>query len=308
MKNNPFYAYIMACIFLISTVSNAQPTTWTTTGIGGGGALYSPSINPANPNEMYIGCDMTELFHTTNQGTTWAEKPFQQIQGGLYSEVQFTNDPSVRYCISHAAQNSVDKIRPFKSTNGGTTWNLLNSNAVTGSYVVQLFADYNNPNRVVLTDYYQLFLSLDGGTTFTTIYQTAASTIGNHVAGVCFDGNNLYICCENGIYQSTNNGTTWTWMTTDGIAAGEKILSFTWAKTGSALKFVCLTASRAWAGIRRGSTYWGSMRGIFTMSNADGHWITRTDGINSAAGDFVTWLSMPKMIRQRSMRRVAMPI
>jgi hypothetical protein len=292
MKNIHIYTYILACMLLILTNSNAQPTTWTATGIGGGGALYSPSINPANPNEIYMGCDMTELFHTTNQGATWTEKPFQQIQGGLYSDMQYTQDPMIRYCINHAAKDNVDKIRPFKSDDGGVTWYPLISNAVTSSYVVQLFADYNSPSRVVLADYYQLFFSLDGGATFTTIYQTAASTIGNHIAGVCFDGNSIYICCENGIYYSSNNGATWSWMTTDGIPTGEKILSFTWAKTGSALKFVCLTATRVWAGIRRGSTYWGSMLGVFTMSNADGHWIKRTTGISAAAGDFVAWLGM----------------
>jgi hypothetical protein len=291
MKNHFYYALLGTFILSFLNTTNAQPTTWTTTGIGGGGALYSPSINPANPNEIYMGCDMTELFQTTNQGATWTEKPFQQIQGGLYSEMQFTRDPTIRYCINHAAKDNVDKIRPFKSDDGGATWYPLISNAVTSSYVVQLFADYNSPSRVVLTDYYQIFFSLDGGATFTTIYQTAASTIGNHVAGVCFDGNNVYICCENGIYASLDNGATWNWMTTDGIPAGEKILSFTWAKTGTALKFVCLTATRVWAGIRRGSTYWGSMLGIFTMSNADTHWTKRTGGI-APSGDYVAWLGM----------------
>jgi hypothetical protein len=291
MKNNHIYTYTVACILLILTTSNAQPTTWTTTGIGGGGALYSPSINPDNPNEIYMGCDMTELFHTTNQGATWTEKPFQQIQGGLYSEVQFTRDPTIRYCINHAAKDNVDKIRPFKSDDGGTTWYPLISDANTGSYVVQLFADYNSPSRIILVDYHRIFFSHNGGGDFTTIY-TGVETVGNHVAGVCFDGNSIYICCENGIFYSNNNGTTWQWMVTSGIAAGEKILSFTWAKTGTALKFVCLTASRVWAGIRRGSTYWGSMRGIFSMTNADGHWIARTGGISSAAGDFVAWLGM----------------
>ena len=291
MKNHFFYILLGTFILSFLSTTNAQPSTWTTTGIGGGGALYSPSINPANPNEIYMGCDMTELFHTTNQGATWTEKPFQQIQGGLYSEMQFTRDPTIRYCINHAAKDNVDKIRPFKSDDGGETWYPLISLANTGSYVVQLFADYNSPSRVVLTDYNRLFFSVNGGGTFTTIYQTALSTSGNHVAGVCFDGNSIYICCEDGIYYSSDNGATWSWMTTDGIAAGEKILSFTWAKTGSSLKFVCLTASRVWAGIRRGSTYWGSTRGVFTMSNADGHWKSQTGGIDLAR-DFVAWLSM----------------
>ena len=283
---HPLSIFFVFALFLVQ----AQPISWQTTGIGGGGALYSPSINPADANEIYMGCDMTSLFHTTNQGATWTEKPFQQIQGGLYSEVQFTRDANIRYCINHAAKDNIDRTRPFKTDDNGATWYPLIAPISESGGVVRLFADYNSPSRIIVADYYQIFFSTNGGGDFTRIFQTANSTIGNHIAGVCFDGTNIYICCENGIYASYDNGITWAWMTTTGLATGEKILSFTWAKTGSALKFVCLTANRVWAGIRPGSTYWESMRGVFTMSNADGTWTRRTTGINPY--DFVVWLGM----------------
>ena len=290
MKNKQKHPLSILCFFALALL-HAQPTTWQTTGIGGGGALFSPSINPANPQEMYIGCDMTELFHTTNQGATWSEKNFQTIQGGQYSQVQFTRDPNIRYCVNHAAKDNVDRIRPFKTDDNGATWYPLIAPMTAGTPIVQLFADYNSPSRIVLVDYCKILFSTDGGGTFRTVYQTAATTIGNHVAGVAFDGANIYVCCEDGIYQSTDNGATWAWMPTTGIAAGEKILSFAWAKTGSALKFTCMTATRVWAGIILGSTYWGNMHGIFTMSNANGQWTPQSTGINMA-GDYVAWLGM----------------
>lgn len=270
----------------------AQPNTWQTRGIGGGGALFSPAINPANPNEIYMGCNMTELFHTTNQGATWQEMPFQQIQGGLFSEVQFTQDPNIRYCVNHAAKDNVDRLRPFKTDDNGATWYPLIAPINEGAGVLRLFADYNSPSRIVLADYNQIFFSTNGGGSFTKIYETANATIGNHIAGVCFDQQNIYICGENGIFYSNNNGNTWTSLATQGLATDEKILSFTWARTGDSLKFVCLTANRVWSGIRPGSTFWESMRGIFTMMNANGSWQRHTTGINSANGDYVVWLGM----------------
>ncbi|MBC7863622.1 MAG: hypothetical protein IAF38_11640, partial [Bacteroidia bacterium] len=48
---------LLVCISLFS-----QPTSWSPKGIGGGGALFSPSINPGNNNEFFISCDMSELF------------------------------------------------------------------------------------------------------------------------------------------------------------------------------------------------------------------------------------------------------
>ena len=116
------------CLLIISLVSGlpsrAQiPGAWYTSGIGGGGALFSPSINPVNPDEVYMSCDMGEVFHSTDQGFTWHDVPFQQLQGGDDACVEFqTNDPLVRYCVDYSSVQGTDYIRPMKSTDGGATW------------------------------------------------------------------------------------------------------------------------------------------------------------------------------------------
>ena len=46
-------------IFLCSNVSG-QPSEWIPRGIGGGGALFSPSISPHNSDEVFIACDMID--------------------------------------------------------------------------------------------------------------------------------------------------------------------------------------------------------------------------------------------------------
>ncbi len=279
-------------LFLSCVVLFAQPNSFQSTGIGGGGALYSPSFNPANPNEIFMGCDMTELFHTSDQGESWGERPFSEIQGGVWSEMQYTNDPNIRYCVSHAAVNNVDKIRPMKSTDGGATWTPISPNVLLEQgNINSIYADYDNPNRLVLNDYSRIFYSSDGGATFTLLYTTGSSGI--HVAGVFFDGSNIYICREDGIFYSTDNGATFSMLPVTGfLTAGEKIKSFAAAKTGTAIKFECLTAVRVWAGVRRGSTYWADMKGIYTMNNVSGTWQPHLAGINSY--DYVNWLGMAR--------------
>ena len=37
----------------------AQPKQFESRGVGGGGALFSPVINPDNHNEYFIACDMS---------------------------------------------------------------------------------------------------------------------------------------------------------------------------------------------------------------------------------------------------------
>jgi hypothetical protein len=280
--------FLLLCL---QTPLVAQPATFQSVGIGGGGALYSPSFNPANPNEIFIGCDMTELYQTQNQGETWAERPFYQIQGGVWSEMQFTTDPNIRYCVSHAAVNYVDHVRPMKSMDGGIHWTeMTTSPALYYNGIHSIYADYDNPNRLIINDVNKIFLSSDGGTTFTLLYTFAGS--GGHVAGAFFDGMNIYICREDGIFYSTDNGLNFNLLATTGLPAGEKIKSFAAAKTGTALKFECLTAIRTWAGVLRGSTYWGDMQGIYTMSNANGTWAPHLSGINT--GDYVNWLGMAR--------------
>ena len=65
------FVYTQSSNFLI-----AQDVLWESRGIGGGGALFSPSVNPLNDNEMYITCDMTGMYHTTNSGVNWETLPF----------------------------------------------------------------------------------------------------------------------------------------------------------------------------------------------------------------------------------------
>jgi len=66
---------------------------WQIRGVGGGGALFSPSINPQKPSEMYIASDMGQIFHSTNDGQLWDTVDFRKTHGGHSSQVQFTSNP-----------------------------------------------------------------------------------------------------------------------------------------------------------------------------------------------------------------------
>ena len=278
MKNKILFALISTLCFPIF----GQPTSFESRGIGGGGALFSPSINPANPNEMYVSCDMSQTFHTTDRGLHWNEIPFTQIQGGHDGYVSFTKDPLIRYTLHYQSTNGSDFIKPMKSTDQGKTWKVLASDPFSsnpGGYVLRLFADYNNPGHIVLADYGTIQYSSDGGGSFTKIHTNISSGSGNHIAGVFFEGNNIYIGTNDGIIYSTNGGTNFNTMTVSGLSAGEYLLSFAGGKKGSSVKFVCLTTTSVWAGYQYGSNYHSAVKGVYTMDNASGTWTSKTSGI-----------------------------
>jgi photosystem II stability/assembly factor-like uncharacterized protein len=279
---------ITIVLFVFSSiVLFAQPTSFTSKGIGGGGALFSLSINPVNNNEYYVSCDMGELFHTTDFGVTYTQVNFQELIGGHNSKVCFTSTPGLLYSISYAN----DIVIPMKSTDNGTTWSALAGNPDNTEEAFSIDVDYNNSNRVILAYYGSIFFSNNGGTTFTNIHNASTGS-GNVVGGVFFDGSNIYIGTNDGVLVSTNAGTTWTTATINGLAATERIWSFAAAKTGATTRFYCITADVAdlYVGLV-GSDYANFMKGVYTVDYGSGNWSSKMAGI-TVGTDFPMYVKM----------------
>ena len=270
------------------------PSEWFSRGIGGGGALYSPSINPLNHNEIYMGCDMSGLFHSTDLGYSWEVVNFLKIQGGHDACVQYTTDPLVRYCVDYSTIQGSDYIRPMKSTDGGITWTILSGNpypSAPNGNILRLMADYNNPNLVMIADYGTIFFSSDGGASFHQIHTCLDNGSGNHIAGIFFNSPSIYIGTNDGLLVSADNGQIFTTMNVTGIPSNEHMLSFAGARQGGTTRFFCLTAVNVWAGYQYGSDYWNAMKGVYQMDNANGTWILKTGGI-TAGSDFPVFIGM----------------
>jgi len=225
---------ILGLLLLMTTAVFAQPDGWTSTGIGGGGALFSPSISPHNSSDIYVACDMSEMFHSTDFGGTWNVADFRRLQtGSIGGTVQFTSDPNVLYTID--ARN--DAGTPVKSTDGGTTWSALGDDP-TEADAYSLFADPAGTTRLLVSDYFSLYFSTDGGASFTTVYE---SFEGLYIAGAFFDGQNIYVGTNYGLLQSIDGGTTFGLASVGGIPTDEAMVSFAAARQGNSLRMFCVT-------------------------------------------------------------------
>jgi hypothetical protein len=93
-----FLAALVLSLQLVSDVSfGGLPAHFISRGPGGGGAFFDPSINPYNPDDLWIGSDMSDLFHSTDFGRNWDTIDFRVLQGGnLPGRMQFTSNPLVR--------------------------------------------------------------------------------------------------------------------------------------------------------------------------------------------------------------------
>jgi photosystem II stability/assembly factor-like uncharacterized protein len=279
-----------ATLFLcfISAITFAQPTTWNSRGIGGGGALFSPSINPANSNEYYVACDMSELFHTTDFGQTYSQVHFSQFMGGHHSKVCYTVTPGLLYSVSYVN----DIATPVKSIDNGVSWTLLTGNPDPATDIETIDVDYNNPTRIVISYYGEIYFSGNGGTTFTLIHSALNNGAGNVVGGTFFDNTNIYIGTNDGVLVSTNAGVTWATATITGLPANENIWSFCAAKSGNTTRFFCLTAdvNDIYVGVQ-GSDYWGFYRNIYKCDYGVNNWSAASNGITLNT-DFPMFIDM----------------
>ena len=289
-----YSSLLFISMVLSALISQAQPTSWTSHGIGGGGSLYAPSINPGNNNEFYVGCDMSELFHTTDYGLSYSQVPFQQFIGGPYAKMCFTSTSGLLYSLSSNLISGNDN--PVKSTDNGLHWTMLTGPDTTQTCYT-LDVDYNNPTRVIVSNYGQIYFSNNGGTSFTSIHTAVVSGDGNTVGGIFFDGNNIYIGTNDGVLVSTNAGATWTIPTITGLGTGEKMYSFAAARTGTTTRFFCLTAGTGnWnpgssLSAATGGGYSGFTLGSYVCNYGSGNWVSSISGID-LSNDFPLFLGM----------------
>jgi photosystem II stability/assembly factor-like uncharacterized protein len=283
-----YLPFTLIIFFLSGSLLFNQPSTFRPTGIGGGGALFAPGINPNNEKDFYLGCDMSELFHTTDFGLSYEVINFQKIRGGTNSTVRFTNNPDILYCINYAN----DIIVPVKSSDAGKTWKTLSGNPDQTEETYSIYVDYNNPDRIIISYYNQVYLSNDGGNKFAAIHDALDNGSGVIVGGVFFDGNSIFIGTNDGVLVSTDGGSTFTTATISGIPSNEVIFSFTGTKQNSIIRFFCLTADKndVWVGVQ-GYEYWGVMKGIYSLDYPSAKWTSKMNGVDPD-NDFLMYIGM----------------
>jgi len=269
--------YTMAGLLVLGAVTLhvgaiEAPTEWTPRGIGGGGGMFGPSINPQNHNEMYVGCDMSPRFHTLDGGKTWRTIPFLQLVSNNQVPVSFTKEPNIRWFIG-----------PAKSIDGGKTWQPWDEKAWPKSRRASLlYGDYFNPDRVLVAAGNDLWITRDGGKSFQQVFSDAETL---HFAGAFFDDDTIYACtCASGLIVSRDGGKTFAKSDATGLPAGERISTFAGGKSGDKTKLYCVTLGEGSAReIGGGGGLHKSFRGVYVLDPSQKTWAKKMNGLPAGA-------------------------
>jgi len=268
----------LAAAFTIALPAAAvPPAAFVSRGPGGGGAFFGPSINPFNPDDLWIGSDMSDLFHSQDFGATWETVDFRTLLGGnAPGRMEFTSHPLVRYALNGDV--------PSRSNDGGLTWTSIPPDPWSQS-VYCLYADPLSTNRLLVSDYTTLKISTNSGGTYADCY-TAPDLL---IAGAFWDGPRIYVGTRPGLVVSTNGGASFAFVGKPGISASEEMVSFAGAKQDGVLRFFCVTfgTGDVWPGIQ-GSEY-GSYRKVYRWEGSTGTWSAATNGV---ADNYLAFVSL----------------
>src|ERR1039457_5350446 len=176
------------------------PARFVSRGPGGGGAFFGPSINPFSPDDVWIGSDMSDLFHSTDFGRTWDTVDFRLLQGGSQPGRFASPSNSLMRC-------ALNSDVPELSADGRVTWISIPPDPYAQS-VYCLYAAPQATNRLLVSDYTTLRISTNSGSTYAGCYT-------NHdllIAGAFWDGPAIYVGTRPGLVVSTNGGGSFTFV------------------------------------------------------------------------------------------------
>lgn len=210
-----------------------------------GGPVATAAVDPSNPNHWLIGAALGGIWESTDAGTNWYPRTDTQASLAMGAIAFAPNNPSLVYAGTGDANFRGDNYAGeglLESQNGGTAWQMLNTNfAKTSFSCIQVdHANYNNlsvatarggggvgeessgSNSVPGAPPTGVFVSTNGGTNFTQILTGQATALvakrvnfNLQYAGL----GEIYGNPTNGVYRTTNDWQTFQlvqgpWITT----------------------------------------------------------------------------------------------
>lgn len=182
-------------------------------GGGGAGRLTFVRFDPTNSNTIYVGSPSGGLWKSTDGGNTWSTNTDQlsHVIGCTDLAIDPTNTNIMYMATGDGDAGDTYSVGVLKSIDGGQTWNSTGLSFFTANYrqISKLLIDPTNTSVILAATSAGIFRSNDYGVTFTQ-QQTGSF---KDMEFKPTDANTVYACGSE-FYKSTDNGQTWSKITT----------------------------------------------------------------------------------------------
>ena len=282
------------------TPSSPDGMRWREIGPTRAGRARALAGIPSQPNVFYAGFDDGGVWRSTDYGSTWQPLFDREPTGAIGAIAVSPSNPDVIYVGTGAGIIRPDLAQGngvYKSTDGGKTW--VHIGLADSRMIANIALDPTNPDRVFVAALGHpygpnsergVFRSTDGGKTWEKVLYKDEYTSANDVVMDPSDPQTLYAALwqqqqsfregdefggsGNGIFKSTDGGTTWTHLS-DGLPpAIEANLAI--APSDPRIVYAMVAGVPPRGARTRGGATTGVV-GLYKSTDAGAHWTAADD-------------------------------
>ena len=259
---------------------------WQSRGMGGGGAMYAPSISPHDTRLMFVSCDMSGFYRSTDGGDSWQMISFREISGATAIRPVFDpTNSSIVYAVTCSWAGTYIMV----SDDAGLNWDTLTPSppwSEDNRLDVNMGIDPGKGNVLFFGAGGNAYISKNSGDSW-----MECMGVGGRVVGFYTDrrsdisNRTYYIGTEETIYRSDNDGDSWYEVVT-GLPGYRPIRGFAGScdtVSGEQLLYVTIPSDST-GGIYSGGVYRSSDGGA-SWESAMGNGINTHIGLEDTYGD-----------------------
>ena len=181
------------------------------------GRVQVAATDPIDPTTIYVGGDNGGIWKTTTSPPNWTP---------LTDSMLSLNVTGYHALVVHPANNKLvlglvsgPGAGILQSVDAGNSWQLLANSQFDGQFLTSLAVHPTDQKTIYLSaSWFGAWKSADGGQTWQQINNLPSGSVWDLILAK-FDSNTLYAAvvgnsgaqqAQNGVYKSTDSGTTWT--------------------------------------------------------------------------------------------------
>src|SRR6266404_6280370 len=174
------------------------------------GRVAAIAVDPAHPAHVLCGAANGGVWESFNRGASWVPRTDYQATTAIGAIAFTPSNPLIVYCgTGEGNWWSWLGVGILRSNDGGTTWSTLCTAPFVGQGFYDLRVDPANANHLIAATTNGLYVSTDGGVTWTLRRAGRAWS-------VSFGSGEILASVNTGVVRSTNGGTTWSAVTLPG--------------------------------------------------------------------------------------------